>query len=126
MPEVNKNNRRLFVEDEYDLYDVRKARPFWNDVCEVNGWQIIKDEEDFKEDYVCKINNELYFMELQVVGYWHNFDLSHISNVRISASKINLLREKIIELVGDLPRIELFARETAEGWDSWGNEIESS
>ena len=94
MPEVNKNNRRFFVEDEYDLYDVRKARPFWNDVCEVNGWDIVKDEEDFKEDYVCKINNELYFMELQVVGYWHNFDLSKISNVRISASKVKLLKEK--------------------------------
>ena len=91
---VNANNRRFFVEDEYDLYDVKKARPFWNDVCEVNGWDIVKDEEDFKEDYVCKINNELYFMELQVVGYWHNFDLSYISNVRISASKVKLLREK--------------------------------
>ena len=95
MPEqVNQNNRRLFVEDEYNLYDVRKARPFWNDVCSVNGWDIVKDEEDFKEDYVCKINNELYFMELQVVGYWHNFDLSKISNVRISASKVKLLKEK--------------------------------
>jgi len=94
MNQVNKNNRRFFVEDEYDLYDVRKARPFWNDVCEINGWEIIKDEEDFKEDYVCQINNELYFMELQIVGYWHNFDLSKISNVRISASKVKLLREK--------------------------------
>ena len=69
MPEVNKNNRRFFVEDDYDLYDVRKARPFWNDVCEIYGWEIIKVEEDFKEDYVCNINNEFYFMELQVVGY---------------------------------------------------------
>ena len=25
--------------------------------------------------------------------------------------------------MGDLPRIELFARETAPGWDSWGNEV---
>ena len=34
------------------------------------------------------------------------------------------VRERIVELFGDLPRIELFARESAEGWDSWGNEIE--
>ena len=92
--QVNKNYRRVFVEDEYELYDVIKARPFWQDVCTVNGWDIVKNEEDFKEDYVCKINNELYFMELQVVGYWHNFDLSKISNVRISASKVRLLRKK--------------------------------
>ena len=28
----------------------------------------------------------------------------------------------IVELMGDLPRIELFARSAAEGWDCWGNE----
>ena len=33
------------------------------------------------------------------------------------------VRQRIVDLVGDLPRIELFARQTAEGWDSWGNEI---
>ena len=34
-------------------------------------------------------------------------------------------RDKIIELVGDLPKIELFARQKVKGWDAWGNEIES-
>lgn len=36
-----------------------------------------------------------------------------------------IVRDKIIELVGDLPRIELFAREKVPGWDVWGNEVES-
>jgi len=36
------------------------------------------------------------------------------------------VREKIIQLVGDLPRIELFARQAAEGWDCWGNEAPES
>jgi len=35
-------------------------------------------------------------------------------------------RNRIIELAGDLPRIELFAREQTPGWDVWGNEVESS
>ena len=39
------------------------------------------------------------------------------------SKKPDIVRDKIVELVGDLPRIELFARETAEGWDSWGNEL---
>jgi N6-adenosine-specific RNA methylase IME4 len=26
-------------------------------------------------------------------------------------------------LFGNLPRIELFAREKTEGWDFWGNEV---
>ena len=29
------------------------------------------------------------------------------------------------DLYGDLPRIELFARQRVEGWDCWGNEVES-
>ena len=33
--------------------------------------------------------------------------------------------ERIVELFGDLPRIELFAREKTPGWDVWGNEVDS-
>jgi len=32
------------------------------------------------------------------------------------------VRKRIIQLMGDLPRIELFAREHIQGWDVWGNE----
>jgi len=39
------------------------------------------------------------------------------------SKKPNIVREKIIELVGKLPRIELFARERYEGWDVWGDEV---
>ena len=31
------------------------------------------------------------------------------------------VRNRIVELMGDLPRIELFARQGTEGWDTWGN-----
>lgn len=34
-------------------------------------------------------------------------------------------KDKIIKLMGDLPRIELFARQKTPGWDVWGNEVES-
>jgi N6-adenosine-specific RNA methylase IME4 len=27
--------------------------------------------------------------------------------------------------MGDLPRIELFARQRVDGWDAWGNEVEN-
>ena len=36
------------------------------------------------------------------------------------------IRDRIVSLCGDLPRVELFAREQTIGWDSWGNEIEST
>ena len=33
-------------------------------------------------------------------------------------------RRRIVELLGDVPRIELFARQRVPGWDAWGDEIE--
>lgn len=42
------------------------------------------------------------------------------------SEKPDIFRQRIVELMGDLPRVELFARERAEGWDSWGNEVRGS
>lgn len=39
------------------------------------------------------------------------------------SKKPNETREKILQLCGDVPRIELFARHKSEGWDVWGNEV---
>jgi N6-adenosine-specific RNA methylase IME4 len=39
------------------------------------------------------------------------------------SKKPNQFRDLIVELVGNLPRIELFARQKTPGWDAWGNEI---
>lgn len=47
-----------------------------------------------------------------------------ISPLRGHSKKPDEARDKIVELVGDLPRVELFAREKADGWDTWGNEVE--
>lgn len=33
------------------------------------------------------------------------------------------VRQRIVQLMGDVPRIELFARQKVEGWDVWGNQI---
>ena len=34
------------------------------------------------------------------------------------------VRNRLVQLLGDVPRIELFARATAPGWDAWGNEVD--
>lgn len=34
------------------------------------------------------------------------------------------VRERIVELMGDIPRVELFARESHDGWDCIGDEID--
>lgn len=46
-----------------------------------------------------------------------------ISPVQAHSQKPKEVREKIVELLGDLPRIELFAREKTDGWDVWGDEV---
>ena len=48
-----------------------------------------------------------------------------ISPLREHSRKPDETRERIVELMGDLPRIELFARQKVPGWDCWGNEVES-
>jgi site-specific DNA-methyltransferase (adenine-specific) len=39
------------------------------------------------------------------------------------SEKPNEVRIAIKELFGDVPSIELFARQEFEGWDCWGNEV---
>ena len=39
------------------------------------------------------------------------------------SEKPKQVRDRIVHLMGDLPRIELFARQKVDGWDNWGNEL---
>ncbi|MDL2327250.1 DNA methyltransferase [Ruminococcaceae bacterium OttesenSCG-928-A11] len=48
------------------------------------------------------------------------------SPIRRHSQKPDEARLRIEQLMGDVPRIELFAREAAPGWDVWGNEVECS
>jgi len=41
---------------------------------------------------------------------------------RTHSRKPAIIRDKIVELLGDRPRIELFARERVPGWNGWGDE----
>jgi len=51
----------------------------------------------------------------------------------VHSKKPAIIRDKIVKLCGDLPRIELFARKpqtlledpSFNGWDLWGNEVKS-
>lgn len=45
------------------------------------------------------------------------------SPIEQHSKKPDIVKDKIVELCGDLPRIELFARQYADGWDCWGNEV---
>jgi N6-adenosine-specific RNA methylase IME4 len=42
------------------------------------------------------------------------------------SAKPDEVRERLVQLMGDVPRIEMFARAAIPGWDVWGNEVEST
>ena len=41
------------------------------------------------------------------------------------SEKPSEVRDRLVELCGDVPRAELFARENVKGWDCWGDEVNS-
>ena len=49
-----------------------------------------------------------------------------ISPIEQHSKKPDETRDRIVELMGDVPRIELFARQNTPGWDVWGNEAPDS
>ena len=53
----------------------------------------------------------------------HSVSSVVLSHVEEHSKKPMTVRERIVELFGDVPRIELFARQYANGWDCWGNEV---
>ena len=44
------------------------------------------------------------------------------SPIESHSTKPDEVRARIIQLLGDIPRIELFARNCFEGWDCWGDD----
>jgi N6-adenosine-specific RNA methylase IME4 len=58
----------------------------------------------------------------------HNYVLQYLpwaSETRKHSVKPPEARERIVQLCGDIPRVELFARQKTQGWHVWGNEIEN-
>lgn len=47
-----------------------------------------------------------------------------IERIREHSRKPDCVRDRIVELCGDVPRIELFARTKIKGWDVWGNQTD--
>lgn len=48
------------------------------------------------------------------------------SPIEAHSKKPDETRKRIIQLMGDLPRVELFAREQKDGFDVFGNEVKNS
>lgn len=78
--------------------------------------------------YYTRQNNEICLIGVKlglknrVRPLVHNIGCSILEPAREHSRKPDLVRDAIVKICGDLPRIELFARQRADGWDAWGNE----
>lgn len=105
----------------------------WGFTYKTLGFSWLKTNKDgspfFGIGYYAKSNQEVCL--LAVKGKAHSLVKSNKVSSFVStgrtrhSEKPHIFREKIVELFGDIPRIELFAREKVKGWDSWGNEVEN-
>jgi len=114
-----------------DAIEVLKSWGFkYIGVCYV--WVKMKnDMSDFRRDGIG--NYTLNNAELCLLGRKGEYKRESRTEKQIilhpktkHSQKPKYARESIVRLIGNLPRIELFAREKTEGWDVWGNEVESN
>lgn len=115
------------------LQEALEVMRAWNFKYKTLGFSWLKTNKDgtpfFGIGYYAKSNQEVCL--LGVKGKAHslvktNNISSFVSTGRTKHSeKPQIFRDKIVQLFGDIPRIELFARQKTEGWDVWGNEVKS-
>ena len=72
-----------------------------------------------------RANSELCLLGIKGTMKRQSASVHSILDDRIMkhSEKPDTARQRIVELFGDLPRIELFARTRVPGWDAWGNEL---
>ena len=79
--------------------------------------------------YYTRQNNEFCLIgvpdskDRRIKPHVHDVRVCVLEERREHSRKPDSVRESIVRICGDVPRIELFAREEFEGWDVWGNEV---
>ena len=131
VPNITDNNCALILWATFprlpEAMDVMKAWGFRYVTVAFNWFKTNKKGSPFfGVGYYTKSNSEIALLGIKgKMKPISNF----VSQVVVSekqehSKKPEIVRKKITELFGDIPRIELFAREKTDGWDVWGNEVD--
>lgn len=120
----------LFLWTTYPmLKEALKVIEAWGFKYKSIGFQWIKQNKSGKGYFfgLCRWtrgNSEACIIATKGKIHRENAGVSQLifSPLQEHSRKPAIVRNKIVELVGDRPRIELFSRETSPGWDVWGNE----
>ena len=104
----------------------------WGFTYATVGFVWVKMKNDMtavREDGLGKytISNAEYCLIAKRGKYWR--EARNVKQIiqypkTIHSAKPPEVRDRIVALCGDLPRVELFARDLCDGWDSIGNEID--
>ena len=109
--------------------EVFKVIEAWGFTCKSAAFVWVKGNKDGSDwmglGYWTRGNPEVCLLATK--GHPHRLNKSVrqllFSQRREHSRKPDEVRDKIVQLMGDLPRIELFARQRADGLDCWGNEV---
>ncbi len=129
--EIADNNCILFIWVTYpNLLEGLETIKRWGFIYKTCGFSWIKknkkaDSLFWGMGYYTRSNNEICLLATKgkpkrISSKVHQVV---IEKIREHSRKPDTVRNRIVELCGDLPRIELFARQKTPGWDVWGNEI---
>lgn len=105
----------------------------WGFVYHSLGFDWLKISKDgnpiINPGYYTRQNNEFcligvpYKKERRLKPLVHNIPVPVIEQRREHSRKPDQVRDSIVKICGDLPRIELFARQHFDGWDAWGDGV---
>ena len=115
-----------------NLIEALKTIKAWGFTYKTLGFSWVKTNKKdgkpfFGIGYYTKSNCEVCLLATK--GKPSNLKISNyissciISERREHSRKPDEARQRIEQLVGQVPKIELFARQEVEGWDCWGNEV---
>ena len=112
----------------HEMNDLIKAWGFTYKTVAFNWIKIYKHTKKpiLSLGYWTRSNAEICILATKGKNYPRRISKS-VSQIIISpkekhSKKPDEVRRRIVKLIGDVPRIELFARQKFEGWDVWGNE----
>ncbi len=110
-----------------EAFEVIEAWGFEYATCGFNWVKKTKKETGwhFGLGYWTRANSELCLIATKGKPVRQSASVSQIIDEPVEghSKKPDIVRNKIVELMGDIPRIELFARSKTKGWDVWGNEV---
>uniref|UniRef100_A0A6H1ZQU9 Putative methyltransferase n=2 Tax=viral metagenome TaxID=1070528 RepID=A0A6H1ZQU9_9ZZZZ len=132
IPELADENCVMFMWCTFPYLDEQiKLFKHWGFKYKTLGFSWIKTNSKsgtpfFGVGYYAKSNCEVCLMGIKgkMKPVSNKVSSVVIAPRREHSRKPDEVRERIVELFGDLPRLEMFARERVVGWDNYGNEVD--